>query len=129
MTGSTRALPGKALEAAGADTIQFDEPAFNVYLEEVRDWGVAALGRAAAGLKCTTAVHICYGYGIKANDDWFRESEAAAIRDAAARTNAFAFGAQSLVKDVIAGFFYLVEGQFAIGDIVSQYEALYRSVM
>ena len=60
----------KSLEAAGADTIQFDEPAFNVYLEEVRDWGVAALERAAAGLKCTTAVHICYGYGIKANDDW-----------------------------------------------------------
>ena len=24
----------------------------------------------AAGLKCTTAVHICYGYGIKANVDW-----------------------------------------------------------
>jgi 5-methyltetrahydropteroyltriglutamate--homocysteine methyltransferase len=60
----------KALVAAGADTIQFDEPAFNVYLEEVRDWGVAALERAAAGLNCTTAVHICYGYGIKANDDW-----------------------------------------------------------
>lgn len=60
----------KALVAAGADTIQFDEPAFNVYLEEVRDWGIAALERAAAGLTCTTAVHICYGYGIKANDDW-----------------------------------------------------------
>jgi 5-methyltetrahydropteroyltriglutamate--homocysteine methyltransferase len=60
----------KALVAAGADTIQFDEPAFNVYLEDVRDWGVAALERAAAGLNCTTAVHICYGYGIKANDDW-----------------------------------------------------------
>lgn len=60
----------KALVAAGADTIQFDEPAFNVYLDDVRDWGVAALERAAAGLTCTTAVHICYGYGIKANDDW-----------------------------------------------------------
>ncbi len=60
----------KALVAAGADTIQFDEPAFNVYLEDVRDWGIAALERAAAGLTCTTAVHICYGYGIKANDDW-----------------------------------------------------------
>ena len=60
----------KALVAMGADIIQFDEPAFNVYLEEVRDWGVAALERAAAGLTCTTAVHICYGYGIKANDDW-----------------------------------------------------------
>jgi 5-methyltetrahydropteroyltriglutamate--homocysteine methyltransferase len=58
------------LEALGVDTIQFDEPAFNVYLDEVRDWGIAALERAARGLKCTTAVHICYGYGIKANDDW-----------------------------------------------------------
>ena len=60
----------KELAATGADTIQFDEPAFNVYLDEVRDWGIAALERAAAGLTCTTAVHICYGYGIKANDDW-----------------------------------------------------------
>ncbi len=58
------------LERCGVDTIQFDEPAFNVYLDEVREWGVAALERAAAGLKCTTAVHICYGYGIKANNDW-----------------------------------------------------------
>jgi 5-methyltetrahydropteroyltriglutamate--homocysteine methyltransferase len=58
------------LERAGVDTIQFDEPAFNVYLAEVREWGVAALERAAQGLKCTSAVHICYGYGIKANNDW-----------------------------------------------------------
>ena len=50
--------------------IQFDEPAFNVYLDEVRDWGIAALERAAEGLACKTAVHICYGYGIKANIDW-----------------------------------------------------------
>ena len=60
----------RALEAAGVAVIQFDEPAFNVYFDEVRDWGVAALERAARGLKCTTAVHICYGYGIKANIDW-----------------------------------------------------------
>jgi len=60
----------RAIEAAGIDVIQFDEPAFNVYFDEVRDWGVATLERAAAGLKCTTAVHICYGYGIKANIDW-----------------------------------------------------------
>jgi 5-methyltetrahydropteroyltriglutamate--homocysteine methyltransferase len=60
----------KALEADGIDMIQFDEPAFNVYMDEVRDWGVEALQRAAQGLKCTTAVHICYGYGIKANTDW-----------------------------------------------------------
>jgi len=58
------------LERCGVDTIQFDEPAFNVYLDDVREWGVAALERATAGLKCTTAVHICYGYGIKANNDW-----------------------------------------------------------
>jgi 5-methyltetrahydropteroyltriglutamate--homocysteine methyltransferase len=50
--------------------IQFDEPAFNVYFDEVRDWGIAALERAAQGLRCPTAVHICYGYGIKANIDW-----------------------------------------------------------
>jgi 5-methyltetrahydropteroyltriglutamate--homocysteine methyltransferase len=59
-----------AIEAAGVDVIQFDEPAFNVYFDEVRDWGIAALERAAQGLKCKTAVHICYGYGIKANIEW-----------------------------------------------------------
>ncbi|MGM1018495.1 MAG: methionine synthase [Actinomycetota bacterium] len=58
------------LEAAGVDIIQFDEPAFNVYFDEVRDWGVAALERATEGLRAETAVHICYGYGIKANNDW-----------------------------------------------------------
>jgi 5-methyltetrahydropteroyltriglutamate--homocysteine methyltransferase len=61
---------GKALEADGVDVIQFDEPAFNVYMDEVSDWGIRALERAAEGLSCATAVHICYGYGIKANTDW-----------------------------------------------------------
>jgi 5-methyltetrahydropteroyltriglutamate--homocysteine methyltransferase len=60
----------KALQADGVDVIQFDEPAFNVYMGEVRDWGIKALEKAAEGLTCTTAVHICYGYGIKANTDW-----------------------------------------------------------
>ncbi len=60
----------RALEADGVDMIQFDEPAFNVYMDQVRDWGMAALERAAQGLTCATAVHICYGYGIKANTDW-----------------------------------------------------------
>ena len=60
----------RALCADGVDVIQFDEPAFNVYMREVADWGVEALHRAIAGLTCTTAVHICYGYGIKANIDW-----------------------------------------------------------
>lgn len=59
-----------ALQADGVDIIQFDEPAFNVYMKDAADWGVKALERAAQGLSCTTAVHICYGYGIKANTDW-----------------------------------------------------------
>jgi 5-methyltetrahydropteroyltriglutamate--homocysteine methyltransferase len=60
----------RELEALGVDVVQFDEPAFNVYMREAAEWGVAALERAAEGLRCTTAVHICYGYGIKANIDW-----------------------------------------------------------
>jgi 5-methyltetrahydropteroyltriglutamate--homocysteine methyltransferase len=60
----------KELETAGVDIIQFDEPAFNVFFEEVNDWGMATLERAMEGLKCQKAVHICYGYGIKANTDW-----------------------------------------------------------
>jgi 5-methyltetrahydropteroyltriglutamate--homocysteine methyltransferase len=58
------------LAAIGVDVVQFDEPAFNVYMEEVAEWGIAALERATEGLTCKTAVHICYGYGIKANIDW-----------------------------------------------------------
>ena len=60
----------RELEAAGVDIIQFDEPAFNVFFDEVNDWGIATLEKAIEGLKCETAVHICYGYGIKANIDW-----------------------------------------------------------
>lgn len=60
----------KALQADGVDLVQFDEPTFNVYMDEVNDWGIKALERAAQGLTCATAVHICYGYGIKANTDW-----------------------------------------------------------
>jgi 5-methyltetrahydropteroyltriglutamate--homocysteine methyltransferase len=69
-----------ALEADGVDVIQFDEPAFNVYMDEAADWGAKALERAAQGLgtwsaahrgrACKTAVHICYGYGIEANVQW-----------------------------------------------------------
>ena len=58
------------LAAVGVDVIQLDEPAFNVYMDEVRDWGIEALNRAVEGLPCRTVVHICYGYGIKANTDW-----------------------------------------------------------
>lgn len=60
----------RELEAAGVDIIQFDEPAFNVFFDDVKDWGIAALERAAEGLRAETVVHICYGYGIKANNEW-----------------------------------------------------------
>jgi 5-methyltetrahydropteroyltriglutamate--homocysteine methyltransferase len=60
----------RALVADGVDVVQFDEPAFNVYMDDVKEWGITALHRAIEGVACTTAVHICYGYGIKANVDW-----------------------------------------------------------
>ncbi len=64
------AAEARELAAAGVDVVQFDEPAFNVYLDEVADWGIEALHRAIDGVTCTTAVHICYGYGVQANIDW-----------------------------------------------------------
>jgi len=60
----------RELQDAGVDIIQFDEPAFNVFFNEVNDWGMAVMERAIEGLHCETAIHICYGYGIKANNDW-----------------------------------------------------------
>jgi 5-methyltetrahydropteroyltriglutamate--homocysteine methyltransferase len=60
----------RALEKDGVDVIQFDEPAFNVFMDDVAGWGIEAMHRAIDGLRCATAVHICYGYGIKANIDW-----------------------------------------------------------
>jgi 5-methyltetrahydropteroyltriglutamate--homocysteine methyltransferase len=60
----------RELSAAGVDVIQFDEPAFNVFMEDVKQWGIAALNRAVEGVACTTAVHICYGYGIRENLRW-----------------------------------------------------------
>jgi 5-methyltetrahydropteroyltriglutamate--homocysteine methyltransferase len=60
----------RALEKDGVDVIQIDEPAFNVYMDDVETWGIDALHRAVEGLRCTTAVHICYGYGIEANVKW-----------------------------------------------------------
>ena len=60
----------RALQADGVDIVQFDEPAFNVYMAEAADWGVKALERCIEGLTCKTAVHICYGYGIEANLKW-----------------------------------------------------------
>jgi len=60
----------RELAALGVDVIQLDEPAFNVFMDDVKEWGIAALERAIEGLTCKTAVHICYGYGIDANIKW-----------------------------------------------------------
>jgi len=60
----------RELQALGVDLIQFDEPAFNVFMDDVKEWGIAALHKAIEGLTCSTAVHICYGYGIEANNQW-----------------------------------------------------------
>jgi len=65
-------LKGKKIRKSliGVDVIQFDEPAFNVFMDDVKEWGIVALHKAIEGLQCKTAVHICYGYGIQANMDW-----------------------------------------------------------
>jgi 5-methyltetrahydropteroyltriglutamate--homocysteine methyltransferase len=67
----------RALAAGGADVIQFDEPCFNIYLDKVKAWGIRALEAAIEGVTCTTAIHICYSYGIprvlawkKQNTEW-----------------------------------------------------------
>jgi 5-methyltetrahydropteroyltriglutamate--homocysteine methyltransferase len=60
----------RGLEADGVDVVQFDEPAFNVYMDAAVQWGIDALHQPIAGVACTTAVHICYGYGIEANIRW-----------------------------------------------------------
>jgi 5-methyltetrahydropteroyltriglutamate--homocysteine methyltransferase len=60
----------RELAALGVDLIQFDEPAFNPFMDDVNEWGITALHEAIAGLTCTTAVHICYGYGIAENIEW-----------------------------------------------------------
>jgi 5-methyltetrahydropteroyltriglutamate--homocysteine methyltransferase len=60
----------RGLADDGVDVIQFDEPAFNVYMAEAASWGIEALHRAIDGVAATSAVHICYGYGIPANIQW-----------------------------------------------------------
>ena len=63
-------VEAKELESLGVDVLQLDEPAFNAYPEATLEWGIAALERALQGLKIKTAVHICYGYGIKEYIEW-----------------------------------------------------------
>jgi 5-methyltetrahydropteroyltriglutamate--homocysteine methyltransferase len=106
----------RALEKDGVDVIQFDEPAFNVFMGEVTEWGIEALERAAKGLACTTAVHICYGYGIKANIDWkatlggeWRQYEA--IFPALARSKIAQVSVECRNSKVPVGLLSLLEGK------------------
>ncbi|MBC7444615.1 MAG: methionine synthase [Polaromonas sp.] len=70
LRGRVHAAEAQPPRAHTTRKIKFDEPAFNVYMKDAAQWGVQTLERAAQGLTCTTAVHICYGYGIQANNDW-----------------------------------------------------------
>ena len=67
-----KALNEEAIELAenGCDIIQFDEPCFNIYLDEVEEWGIHTLEEAAKGVHARTAVHICYGYGTPVVLQW-----------------------------------------------------------
>ncbi|MBV8170904.1 MAG: methionine synthase [Candidatus Eremiobacteraeota bacterium] len=60
------------LESVGVYVVQLDEPALNAYLDEAEAWGMEAIDAAVRDASCRTAVHVCYGYGIKANVDWKR---------------------------------------------------------
>jgi 5-methyltetrahydropteroyltriglutamate--homocysteine methyltransferase len=65
----------RALVEAGADIVQFDEPTFNIYTDEVEAWGIEALSRAADGVRARTAVHICYGYGTPGVLNWKTQNQ------------------------------------------------------
>ena len=113
----------RALEADGVDAIQFDEPAFNVYMDDVKRWGIDALHRAVDGLKCKTAVHICYGYGIKANIDWkqtlgseWRQYEA--IFPALARSRIDQVSVECANSHVPANLLRLLEGKDVLVGVI-----------
>ncbi len=113
----------RGLEADGVDVIQFDEPAFNVYMDDVKRWGVDALHRAIDGLKCQTAVHICYGYGIKANIDWkqtlgseWRQYEA--IFPALARSRLDQVSVECANSHVPASLLSLLEGKDVLVGVI-----------
>jgi 5-methyltetrahydropteroyltriglutamate--homocysteine methyltransferase len=113
----------RALAADGVDVIQFDEPAFNVYMDDVKGWGIDALHRAIDGLKCRTAVHICYGYGIKANIDWketlgseWRQYEA--IFPALARSRLDQVSVECAHSHVPADLLRLLEGKDVLVGVI-----------
>ncbi|HUJ35721.1 MAG TPA: hypothetical protein VLW51_10960 [Solirubrobacteraceae bacterium] len=51
-----------ALQAAGADVIQLDEPWLRNDPDSARRIAVAAIDRALDGVTVTTVVHLCFGY-------------------------------------------------------------------
>jgi len=106
----------RALQAQGVDIIQFDEPAFNVYMDDVTKWGIDALHRSIEGLRCKTAVHICYGYGIQANIDWknslgneWRQYEA--IRPALAKSRIDQISVECIHSRVPMNLLKLLDGK------------------
>jgi 5-methyltetrahydropteroyltriglutamate--homocysteine methyltransferase len=117
----------RALQADGVDVIQFDEPAYNVFMEHVPTWGIASLHRAIEGLTCTTAVHICYGYGIQANVDWkaslgeeWRQYEAVFPALAASRIDQISLEcANSRVPDHLLGLLQGKDVMVGVIDVAS----------
>jgi 5-methyltetrahydropteroyltriglutamate--homocysteine methyltransferase len=117
----------RALQADGVDVIQFDEPAYNVFMEHVPTWGIASLHRAIEGLTCTTAVHICYGYGIQANVDWkaslgeeWRQYEAVFPALAASRIDQISLEcANSRVPDHLLGLLKGKDVMVGVIDVAS----------
>ena len=117
----------RALQADGVDVIQFDEPAYNVFMEHVPTWGIDSLHRAIEGLTCTTAVHICYGYGIQANVDWkaslgeeWRQYEAVFPALAASRIDQISLEcANSRVPDHLLGLLKGKDVMVGVIDVAS----------
>lgn len=54
----------RALEAAGADYLQIDEPSFHLRLPQARRFGVEAVARMTHGLTRPVILHVCYGYAL-----------------------------------------------------------------
>lgn len=53
----------RALEAAGADVIQLDEPWLRSDVAAARRYAIKVINRALEGLRVQTAIHLCFGYG------------------------------------------------------------------
>jgi 5-methyltetrahydropteroyltriglutamate--homocysteine methyltransferase len=54
----------RALEAAGADVLQIDEPSWHFNVELAQRVGQRAISRMVEGITAPIIVHVCYGYAI-----------------------------------------------------------------